>query len=76
MSFLSFKMTDLDQNIFDTVILEHPVLPSSGQTLALAEPEAIFTLKLIEWIIKYTWMHSKLFFHLAGCNIIKCMQND
>ena len=26
MSFLSFEMTELDQNIFDTVILEHPVL--------------------------------------------------
>ena len=25
MSFLSFEMTELDQNIFDTVILEHPV---------------------------------------------------
>ena len=25
MSFLSFEMTELHQNIFDTVILEHPV---------------------------------------------------
>ena len=28
MSFLSFEMTELDQNIFDTVILEHPVYVS------------------------------------------------
>ena len=35
MSFLSFKMTELDQNIFDTVILEHPV---DNSELGLAQP--------------------------------------
>ena len=30
MSFLSFEMTELDQNIFDTVILEHPVCRGEG----------------------------------------------
>ena len=44
MSFLSFEMTELHQNIFDTVILEHPV---DG---ALKETIFLFILKTITFL--------------------------